>query len=154
MQIKEISDPQRRSMICNDILRALPDWFGVEQSIVDYVNQARDRPFYAAFDGSQPVGFLAIKVHNRYTAEVCVMGVLPRYHRQGIGKALMEAAERYCRGNGQEYLSVKTLDGSADYEPYARTRSFYYKMGFVPLEVFPLFWDEENPCLFLVKHLL
>ena len=38
--------------------------------------------------------------------------------------------------------------------PYARTRSFYYKMGFVPLEVFPLFWDEDNPCLFLVKHLL
>lgn len=153
MQIKEILDPQQRSAVCDGILRALPDWFGVEQSIVDYTNQVRDLPFYAAFDGERPIGFLALKVHNPHTAEVCVMGVLSGYHRQGIGAALMKAAETFCRDGGRQYLTVKTLDSSADYEPYERTRSFYRRMGFVPLEVFPLLWDEENPCLFLVKHL-
>ena len=25
------------------------------------------------------------------------------------------------------------------------------KEGFLPLEVFPTFWDEDNPCLFLAR---
>jgi len=26
-------------------------------------------------------------------------------------------------------------------------------MGFIPLEVFTTFWNEENPCLFMVKRI-
>jgi hypothetical protein len=48
---------------------------------------------------------------------------------------------------------VKTLDESAEYEPYNKTRAFYQKMGFIPLEVFTTFWNEENPCLFMAKYL-
>ena len=33
------------------------------------------------------------------------------------------------------------------------TREFYLSMGFAPLEIFPLFWNEENPCLFMAKYL-
>ena len=40
---------------------------------------------------------------------------------------------------------------SADYPPYNGTRAFYRKEGFLPLEVFPTFWDEDNPCLFLAR---
>lgn len=50
-----------------------------------------------------------------------------------------------------KFLTVKTLDESAVYEPYNGTRTFYKKEGFYPLEVFTTFWDEENPCLFMVK---
>ena len=50
-------------------------------------------------------------------------------------------------------LTVKTLDASAEYEPYERTRAFYQKMGFIPLEVFTTFWNEENPCLYFAKRL-
>ena len=46
-----------KSRICNDVLRALPSWFGIESSIVDYVNDVQTMPFYAAFDSDQPVGF-------------------------------------------------------------------------------------------------
>jgi hypothetical protein len=56
--------------------------------------------------------------------------------------------------NGYSYLTVKTLDASAEYEPYEQTRAFYKKMGFVPLEVFKTLWNKENPCLFLVKKLV
>lgn len=48
---------------------------------------------------------------------------------------------------------MKTLDGSADYPPYEATRAFYLREGFVPLEVFREYWDEDNPCLFLAKWL-
>jgi GNAT superfamily N-acetyltransferase len=81
------------------------------------------------------------------------LGVLESHHRQGIGRRLLSIVERYCADNSFLYLTVKTLDSSAIYEPYEKTRAFYQKMGFIPLEVFKMFWNEENPCLFLVKRL-
>ena len=41
MQIQEVFDQKVKSDICNIILRELPDWFGVEASIVDYVSKVR-----------------------------------------------------------------------------------------------------------------
>jgi hypothetical protein len=54
---------------------------------------------------------------------------------------------------GVEYLQVKTLTDTVDYEPYARTRAFYVACGFRPLQVFSDLWDPENPALQLVKRL-
>ena len=153
MEIIEIFDQNQKSSICNRILRGLPEWFGNEEPIVDYTAKVRDMPFYIALQEGEPIGFLAVKIQNPDTAEVCVMGVLKEYHRMGVGARLMSCAEQYCRRNGHQYLTVKTLDSSAVFEPYERTRKFYKNMGFVPLEVFPLYWDAENPCLFLAKHL-
>lgn len=153
MTIERIMEPDRKSEICNALLRALPDWFGIEQSIVDYVEAVRTMPLYAAMVDGIPVGFLAIKEHNRYTAEVYVMGVENGYHRRGIGKDLIAQCEEYLGARDVEYLTVKTLDESNPDEYYARTRRFYEAMGFRPLEVFPTIWDESNPCLFMAKHL-
>jgi len=151
--LREIKNENDKSSICNNILRALPNWFGVEASIVDYVEQVKVMPFYAVFDNENAIGFVAIKIHNPYTAEVCVMGVLKEYHRQGAGKQLIKACEKYCFDNKIEFLTVKTLDASRESKSYNKTRLFYQNMGFKPLEVFPLLWDENNPCLFMVKYI-
>jgi len=153
IKIKEIFDAGEKSHICNDTLRALPSWFGNEPAIADYTEQVRTMPFYAAFDQNTAIGFVAIKVHNHCTSEVCVMGVQKEYHRQGIGKKLVECCEIYCKENKMEFLTVKTLDESGESESYAKTRAFYISMGFRPLEVFPLYWDKDNPCLFMAKHI-
>jgi len=79
------------------------------------------------------------------------MGVLRERHRRGIGRALVERCERHCRDAGMEFLTVKTVDEARANESYAKTRLFYAAMGFRPLEVFPLLWDERNPCLFMAK---
>ena len=142
-----------KSQICDAILHALPEWFGVEASIVDYINKVRELTFYAAFDSCVPAGFAALKTHNAYTAEVCVIGVQGVYHRMGIGKKLIALCEGYCGENNLEYLTVKTLDGSSESEGYEKTRMFYFSVGFRPLEVFPVYWDENNPCLFMVKKI-
>ena len=110
-------------------------------------------PFWVAYDGESPVGFIALKVHNAYTAEICVMGILRDYHRQGIGKKLIACCEEFCRESNFEYLTVKTLDGSAQSKSYEKTRQFYTAIGFRALEVFPLYWDKDNPCLFMAKYL-
>ena len=154
IEIKELFETDAKSYICNEILRSLPDWFGIDASIVDYVEKVRSMPFFAVIDGDKVIGFVAIKVHNPYTAEICVMGILQEYHRQGIGKRLVDSCEKYCTDNNYEYLTVKTLDESRESESYKKTRLFYQSMGFKPLEVFPLHWDEDNPCLFLAKYIL
>lgn len=153
MNIIEITDAREKSALCERVLRALPEWFGIESSLADYVQSVRELPVYAAMEGNAAVGFLALKDHNAHTAEIHVMGALPDHHRKGAGRALIAKCKEVCREQGKTYLTVKTLDESAQSEEYARTRRFYQAMGFLPLEVFPLFWDEANPCLFMVKSL-
>ena len=48
---------------------------------------------------------------------------------------------------------MKTLAPSAGDRLYASTQRFYAAEGFVPLEVFPTLWNEENPCLLMAKTL-
>lgn len=78
--------------------------------------------------------------------------MLEEYQRQGLGHQLVQAILEWCAKENFVFLTVKTLDESADYPPYNGTRAFYRKEGFLPLEVFPTFWDEDNPCLFLALH--
>ena len=125
----------------------------MEASIADYVRQVQTLPFFAAFDAGRPVGFAAIKAHTPSAAELCVMGVLEAFHGQGIGTMLLKSCEAYCRAHKFEFLTVKTLDASRESEHYEKTRLFYLSAGFRPLEVFPLLWDADNPCLFMAKYI-
>lgn len=151
--IRQVTNPKEKANICSTILHALPSWFGIESSIADYIEKVQPLPFWTAFDDEKPIGFAALQVHNTFTAEVCVMGILEAYHRQGIGNQLIACCESFCTEHQFEYLTVKTLDESAQSSSYAKTRKFYLAMGFRPLEVFPLLWDKNNPCLFMAKYL-
>ena len=135
------------------VMHALPKWFSPPDDIDKKSVIHRDFPFFAAYVDEEPVGFIALKIHNQYTADIFTIGVVEKHHRKGIGRNLLKVAEKFCIDNGYIYLTVKTLDGSVHYEPYDGTRAFYMKMNFIPLEVFPTFWNKENPCLFLVKRL-
>ena len=148
-----IFDKELKGSICESILRMLPNWFGVEESIIDYTKLTKEMPFYTVYDDKNPVGFVAIKVHNRFTAEVFVMGVLQEYHRKGIGRMLINRYEEFCRENCMEFLTVKTLDESRPNKSYEKTRLFYMAMGFRPIEVFKTFWNEDNPCLLMAKYI-
>jgi len=138
---------------CERVLRALPDWFGVEESIVGYIQSAGELPTWLALDGDEPVGFITVKQHFPRSAEVYVMGILEEYHGRGIGRGLVSVVEGWLACQGVEYLQVKTLSASRPDPYYARTRAFYTALGFCPLEELKLFWDEATPCLLLVKRL-
>lgn len=151
--IREIHD--NKGNICNEILRSLPRWFGIEQAIVDYVNAVEHLPTLTAQvqEQEQVAGFIAVEFHNSYTAEIHVMGVREEFHRHGVGRALVAAAEDYSRKQGAEYFMVKTLGPSRKNQEYDQTRGFYLALGFRPLQEFKTIWDEHNPCLILVKRL-
>jgi GNAT superfamily N-acetyltransferase len=149
LNVRTIDDAQERSRLCESILRSLPDWFGIESAIVDYVDAVAALPTFAVGDDA----FLALKLHFPTAAEVYVMGVRSERHRQGLGTVLIRAAEEFLSAAEVEYLQVKTLSGSRPDPHYARTRRFYEAVGFRPLEELPELWDPSNPCLILVKHL-
>ena len=139
--------------VCENILRALPDWFGIESSLIQYVKDADIMPTMLAQDENDFIGFITIKKHFRESADIHCMGILPKYHRKGIGKFLIKELEKYLKDEGVKLLQVKTLSADRDCSAYAKTRAFYKAVGFIPLEVFPNWWDDANPCLLLVKQI-
>ena len=151
INVRLIENENLKEEVCNDILRKLPNWFGIEESIVEYTMDSKDMIFYGAYDKDIPIGFVALKIHNEYTAEVYVMGILEKYHRSGIGTNLIEKCTSYCKDKNMEFLTVKTLDSSHTDKGYEKTRKFYKSMGFKPLEVFKDLWGEANPCLYMAK---
>lgn len=142
-----------QTVVSSPILRALPEWFGIEASILCYEREINNLPTFLAKSDGQVLGFLSLKQHNSYSDEVYAMGVRPENHHCGIGRALVAAAEAHARGLGIEYMQVKMLGPSHADENYAKTRAFYEALGFRPLEEFTQIWDENNPCLVLVKRL-
>jgi coenzyme F420-0:L-glutamate ligase/coenzyme F420-1:gamma-L-glutamate ligase len=147
-RVVEISDPAERSRIAEAVLRDLPEWFGIEESTRAYIEDAATLPTFAV---EPDAGFVCVKQHTAQAAELYVMGVRREQHRRGIGRALVAAAERWCRAQRLRYFHVKTLGPSRESRGYAATRAFYEAVGFVAIEELHGLWSQDNPTLILVK---
>jgi len=152
MIIKEVLSAEEKQMITRNILEALPDWFGVEESREDYIKKSADLIFFAAYDNERPIGFICLKETGKDTTEICVMGILKEYHRQGVGRKLFEAIKKVAIREGYSFLQVKTVQ-MGKYDDYDATNRFYLSLGFKEFEVFPTLWDELNPCQVYVMSL-
>ena len=153
MEIREVTTANEKQRITREILEALPDWFGIEESREEYIKRSADLIFHAAYDNEQPVGFICLKETGKDTAEICVMGVLKEYHRKGVGRVLFEEAKNAAIREGYSFLQVKTVQ-MGKYDDYDDTNRFYLSMGFKEFEVFPMLWDEWNPCQVYVMSLV
>jgi ribosomal protein S18 acetylase RimI-like enzyme len=135
------------------LLRALPEWFGIEESVRAYVNAARTLPTVAARVDGQFVGVCLVRRHTPVAAEIELLAVRRDLHRAGIGQRLVGRAVADLTASGVRLLQVKTLGPSGESEEYSRTRAFYEAIGFLPLEERTDIWGPANPCLFMVKPL-
>ncbi|MEJ6952298.1 hypothetical protein [Natronospora cellulosivora (SeqCode)] len=93
INIKNVVDPNDKSDICESVLRYLPEWFGIAEAINEYIAGVKDHVFLAVYVGKIAVGFLAIKEHNKFTSEIYVLGILVEFHKQGLGRKLIEKDE-------------------------------------------------------------
>ena len=152
MKITAITDAETRRATARTILEQLRDWFEVDESREQYIEESGDQIFFAAFDGDRPVGFITLKETGRDTAELAVMGVLKEYHRHGIGRQLFDALKKAAQENGYSFMQVKTVKMGV-YDDYDITNRFYLSLGFREFEVFPLLWDEANPCQIYVMYI-
>ena len=147
--IEKIENSNNKSEIVKDVLRNLPDWFGIEESLNQYIESAKNLDLWGAKKDSEIIGFIAIGETSKYTCEINSMGVKSEFHRKGIGRKLVDIAENELKDK-YKLFQVKTVD-EGRYIEYDRTIAFYESVGFIRLEVFPTLWDEWNPCLVLVK---
>lgn len=138
--------------LCEPILRELKAWFGQESAIQEYLSNIPLLETFVEFDDQGlPAGFLTLRHHFPVAAEIYVMAV--RCRRKGVGRRLLQRAEEHLKAGSTRLLQVKTLAAEVDYPPYEETRAFYRACGFLPLEVQRWLWDENNPCLLMVKPL-
>jgi GNAT superfamily N-acetyltransferase len=144
--------PAGSGAACASILAEIPEWFGMPESNANYARLAEEGPAYVVEIDGAVEGLMILKPHFESAVEVYFLAVRPGRHRNGIGRALIEAADAFAAARGASYLTVKTLGPSAEYEPYARTRAFYRAVGFLPLEEFTELWNPENPALFMVRQ--
>ena len=152
-KILEITDGKLKQQYTEQILRLLPDWFGDEKSLVEYVNTVADLPFFAAFRDEECVGFFVGIIHHERTGDIYVCGIHPDYQGRGLGKKLYFELEQYFINNGCDYVMVKTLSPLRPSVHYNRTREFYHAVGFNDFYTDDAIWGSENPCLIVVKNL-
>jgi len=136
---------------CEKVLRSVPQWFGREDSLRQYVKEIDDLETFTAYDGDDLIGFISLNYHNKKSAELHVLAVKSNYHRLGIGTKLYNIVEKSLKKKGVVFLQVKTLSKSSGDKNYEKTRQFYIKIGFWELQEFPDLWGKDTPCLQMIK---
>ena len=133
-------------------MRSLPEWFGIEEAIIRYRHDIESMDSYLASIDGTLAGFITLKFHNEFSAEIQITAVKKPYHRNGVGKEMVQFAEKKALERRIKFLQVKTLGSSHPDLNYKNTRYFYLAQGFLPLEE-NFLWGKANPCLIMVKHL-
>ena len=133
------------------LLRGLPEWFGIEEANRAYVDSARVLPSTAAVVDGEIVGVGLVRRHNPFSAELDLLAVRRDFHRLGIGRRVLDRIVADLRSDGVKLLQVKTFGPSGSSAEYERTRRFYEAVGFVPLEERTDIWGPGNPCLIMVQ---
>ena len=118
-----------------------------------YADDTLRLPTFAALNGEQIVGFVSLTEHFAQAWEIHCMAVHAASRNAGVGRALVAHVEAWLASQNVTLLQVKTVAATSPSQAYAQTREFYLRLGFQPLEVFPLLWAPQNPCLQLIKLL-
>ena len=139
---------------CAGIVRELPDHFtpDVPEKVI------RDLAAYSGWvsvDAGEVVGFVVVERRSERAAEILWIAVRAADRGSGIGTALLERVIAELAADGLVLLEVKTLDRSADYEPYEATAAFYERRGFVQIDTIDPFpdWEPGNPAAIYVAAL-
>ena len=138
---------------CEQVLRSLPGWFGVEASLLQYVRDTTTLPTFVARDAGDVIAFVTLREHFTDAWEVHCIAVHASHRRRGIGRALHAHVEGWLSARAARVLQVKTVAAGHPSVEYAETRRFYASIGYVAVEVFPDLWRPGLPVLQLMKPL-
>lgn len=149
--IKEVKGEDQKMAVVAEILRDLPEWFGIPESTQAYIEGAKDLRVWAAYQESEVVGFISLSYSSEDCAEIDCLGVKKNFQGQGVGSQLLFTLESET-AKTVDYLQVKTVAEGSN-KNYDRTNVFYRSVGFKKLEIFPSLWDPQNPCQILIKKI-
>lgn len=149
--IKEVKDEKQKMAVVAEVLKDLPEWFGIPESTQAYIEGAKDLRVWAAYQESDVVGFISLSYSSEDCAEIDCLGVKKNFQGQGVGSQLLFTLESET-AKTVDYLQVKTVAEGSN-KNYDRTNVFYRSVGFKKLEIFPSLWDPQNPCQILIKKI-
>ena len=149
--IKEVKDEEQKTAVVAEVLKDLPEWFGMPESTQAYIEGAKDLQVWAAYQEGDLLGFVSLSYSSEDCAEIDCLGVKKAHQGRGIGSQLLATLEsEACKK--VDYLQVKTVAEGSN-KDYDRTNIFYRSLGFKKLEIFPQLWGPQNPCQILIKKI-
>ena len=149
--IEEVKDENQKKAVVAEVLKDLPEWFGIPESTQAYIEGITDLQVWAAYQESDLTGFVSLSYSSEDCAEIDCLGVKKAYQGRKIGSQLLATLESEARKK-VDYLQVKTVAEGSN-KDYDRTNVFYRSLGFKKLEIFPQLWGSQNPCQILIKKL-
>ncbi|MGI8975668.1 MAG: GNAT family N-acetyltransferase [Thermomicrobiales bacterium] len=76
---------QTHASVCDEIGRALPAWFGIEEGLLDLRHAAETQFGFVATVADEVIGFVTLERHFPESSEITWMAVHPDHHRRGVG---------------------------------------------------------------------
>ena len=149
--IEEVKDENQKKAVVAEVLKDLPEWFGIPESTQAYIEGATTLQVWAAYQESDLTGFVSLSYSSEDCAEIDCLGVKKSYQGRKVGSQLLATLESEARKK-VDYLQVKTVAEGSN-KDYDRTNVFYRSLGFKKLEIFPQLWGSQNPCQILIKKL-
>ena len=149
--IEEVKEEKQKMIAVSEVLKDLPEWFGIPESTQAYIEGAKDLQVWAAYQESDLAGFVSLSYSSEDCAEIDCLGVKKAYQGRGVGSQLLAILESEARKK-VDYLQVKTVAEGSN-KDYDRTNDFYRGLGFKKLEIFPQLWNPQNPCQILIKKI-
>ena len=149
--IEEVKNENQKKAVVAEVLKDLPEWFGIPESTQVYIEGATTLQVWAAYQESDLTGFVSLSYSSEDCAEIDCLGVKKGHQGRGIGSQLLANLESEA-GKQVDYLQVKTVAERSN-KDYDRTNVFYRSLGFKKLEIFPQLWGPQNPCQILIKKM-
>ena len=149
--IEEVKNENQKKAVVAEVLKDLPEWFGIPESTQAYIEGATTLQVWAAYQESDLTGFVSLSYSSEECAEIDCLGVKKSYQGRKIGSQLLANLESEARKK-VDYLQVKTVAEGSN-KDYDRTNVFYRSLGFKKLEIFPQLWGSQNPYQILIKKL-
>ena len=149
--IKKVKYEDQKMAVVAEILKDLPEWFGIPESSQSYIEGAMTLQVWTDYQDSDLTGFVSLSYSSEDCAEIDCLGVKKAHQGRGIGSQLLATLEsEACKK--VDYLQVKTVAEGSN-KDYDQTNVFYRSLGFKKLEIFPQLWGPQNPCQILIKKL-
>jgi len=136
-----------------EMAKALHQWF-TELGVQHIAKDLQTQKGLVALEDESMIGFVTYVITaGEKVAELTWIAVHPGSHRKGVGRRLVKALEEVLVKSGVSALEVSTVADSVEYEPYARTRSFYHALGFSDVRVDRKWYPSGDDRLLLRKPL-
>ncbi len=97
----------------------------LEESIDDIKKDFKAKEIFIAFIDNVAVGTIRIQIFPDKTAYISRFGVSLQYHNIGIGKSLMNLADKLLKSKGVKQVSLHTASNYSDLVRFYYGRGFY-----------------------------